>query len=62
MLQENVGLRQLNEGLPLLNKEEIYATFWIDNNDLIKEDKQKGIKCAEVLVPDRVHSDYIFGA
>ena len=54
--------KTVDEGLPLLNKEEIYATFWIDNNDLIKEDKQKGIKCAEVLVPDRVHPDYIFGA
>ena len=53
--------KTVDEGLPLLNKEEIYATFWIDNNDPIKEDKQKGIKCAEVLVPDRVHSDYIFG-
>jgi len=54
--------KTVDEGLPLLNKEEIYATFWIDDNDPIKEDKQKGIKCAEVLVPDRVHSDYIFGA
>ena len=50
------------EGLQLLNKEEIYTTFWTDNNDPIKEYKQKGIKCAEVLVPDRVHSDYIIGA
>jgi hypothetical protein len=50
------------EGLPLLNKEEIYTTFWTDNSDPIKEYKQKGIKCAEVLVPDRVHSDYIIGA
>jgi Pyruvate/2-oxoacid:ferredoxin oxidoreductase gamma subunit len=54
--------KTVDEGLSLLNKEEIYATFWIDDNDPIKEDKQKGIKCAEVLVPDRVHSDYIFGA
>ena len=50
------------EGMQLLNKEEIYTTFWTDNNDPIKEYKQKGIKCAEVLVPDRVHSDYIIGA
>lgn len=50
------------EGLPLLNKKEIYATFWTDNNDPIKECKQKGIKCAEVLVLDRVSSDYIIGA
>jgi hypothetical protein len=50
------------EGLQLLNKEEIYTTFWIDNSDPIKEYKQKGIKCAEVLVPDCVSSDYIIGA
>lgn len=50
------------EGLQLLNKEEIYTTFWTDNSDPIKEYKQKGIKCAEVLVPDCVHSDYIIGA
>ena len=54
--------KTVDEGLPLLNKEEIYATFWTDDNDPIKEYKQKGIKCAEVLVPDRVHSDYIIGA
>jgi len=54
--------KTVDEGLPLLNKEEIYATFWTDDNDPIKEYKQKGIKCAEVLVPDRVHSDYIIGS
>ncbi len=54
--------KTVEEGLPLLNKDEIYATFWTDNNDLIKEDRHKGIKCAEVLVPDCVHQDYIIGA
>jgi hypothetical protein len=49
------------EGLPLLNKEEIYATFWIDS-DLIKQDRLKGIKCAEVLVPEIVYPNYIIGA
>jgi hypothetical protein len=49
------------EGLPLLNKEEIYTTYWIDN-DLIKQDRLKGIKCAEVLVPEIVYPDYIIGA
>jgi len=53
--------KTVDEGLPLLNKGEIYATFWTDNNP-IKEYKHAGIKCAEVLVPDCVHSDYIIGA
>lgn len=52
--------KTVDEGLPLLNKDEIYATFWTDNNP-IKEYKHAGIKCAEVLVPDCVHSDYIIG-
>jgi len=54
--------KTVNDGLPLLNKDEIYATFWIDNNDPIKEYRHAGIKCAEVLVPNRVHLDYIIGA
>lgn len=54
--------KTVDEGLPLLNKDEIYATFWTDNNDPIKQYKHAGIKCAEVLVPDCVHSDYIIGA
>lgn len=53
--------KTVDEGLPLLNKDEIYATFWTDNNP-IKEYKNAGIKCAEILVPDCVHSDYIIGA
>ncbi len=54
--------KTVDEGLPLLNKSEIYATFWTDNNNPIKVYKHAGIKCAEVLVPDCVHSDYIIGA
>jgi len=49
------------EGLPLLNKEEIYATYWTDN-DFIKQDRLKGIKCAEVLVPEIINREYIIGA
>ena len=53
--------KTVDEGLPLLNKDEIYATSWIYDNP-IKQDKHKGIKCAEVLFPDCVHPDYIIGA
>lgn len=53
--------KTVDEGLPLLNKDEIYATFWICDNP-IKQDRHKAIKCAEVLVPDCVPSDYIIGA
>lgn len=53
--------KTVDEGLPLLNKGEIYDPFWIYDNP-IKQYKHAGIKCAEVLVPDCVHSDYIIGA
>jgi hypothetical protein len=49
------------EGLPLLNKDEIYATFWL-HDDFFEQDRRKGIKCAEVLVPRCVNCSYIFGA
>lgn len=49
------------EGLPLLNREEVYAVFWLDN-DPIKQDRQKGIKCVEVLIPDLVDPEFIIGA
>lgn len=54
--------KTVDEGLPLLNKDDIYAAFWTDHNDPIKEYRHAGIKCAEVLVPDLVHLDYIIGA
>ncbi len=49
------------EGLPLLNKDEIYATFWL-NDDFYEQNRRKGIKCAEVLVPRCVNCSYIIGA
>ncbi len=53
--------KTVDDGLPLLKKDEIYATFWVDQHDLIKEYRHAGIKCAEVLVPDCIHPRYILG-
>ena len=53
--------KPVNIGLLLLNSNEIYAKFWLDDNYL-EQERLKGIKCAEVLVPNYVHSDYIIGA
>jgi hypothetical protein len=50
------------EGLPLLKSEEVFAQFWIYREDPVEEYRLKGVKCAEVLVPNRVHRDYIFAA
>ncbi len=49
------------DGLPLLDRNEIYATFWV-YPDKFKEWRHAGIKCAEVLVPECVRPDYVFGA
>ncbi len=53
--------KPVNEGLPLLDKNEVFATFWV-SSDLFEAYRLKGIKCSEVLVPKCVHCSYIFGA
>lgn len=50
-----------SEGLPLLDRDEVFATFWV-SSDPYEAYRLKGIKCAEVLVPKRVNCSYIFGA
>ncbi len=54
--------KPVNEGLSLLKHSEVFAEFWINRDDFIEEDRLKGIKCAEVLVPDYIHPNYIFAA
>jgi hypothetical protein len=51
----------LDDGLPLLDKEEIFARYWI-REDQMEEYRLKGIKCSEVLVPVRVDVSLIAGA
>lgn len=53
--------KTVDEGLLLLNKKEVYAEFWLNDNYL-EQERLKGIKCAEVLVPECVKPCYIFGA
>ena len=53
--------KPVDEGLPLLDRNEIYMVKWKDPNDGINEYRQAGIKCAEILVPERVESRYIIG-
>ena len=52
----------LDDGLPLLNKEEVFAQFWINRDDPMEEYRLKGIKCSEVLVPVRIGVSLITGA
>ena len=53
--------KPVNEGLPLLDAREVFAEYWT-SDDYLEEYRLKGIKCAEVLVPDCVGSGYISGA
>ena len=48
-------------GLSIVDREATFAEYWTDRNPII-ECQKKAAKCAEVLVPDRVKSDYITGA
>jgi len=48
-------------GLQKLNWDLVFAENWTDN-DPIEYWRKKSIKCAEVLVPDRVDPSYIIGS
>ncbi len=53
--------KPVDEGLPLLDANEVFAQFWL-HDDFFEQVRLKGVKCAEVLVPDCVASSYISGA
>ena len=47
------AFRAVDEGLERLAYDEVYAEYWTDP-DPFEHDRKKGIKCAEVLVPQPV--------
>ena len=49
------------KGMAKLSKDLIFAEYWTDE-DPIEQWKKKSIKCAEILVPDRVDSAYVLGS
>ncbi len=49
------------EGIEVLDKDLVYAQFW-KHQDFFEEMIHKSIKCAEVLVPDKVEPGHIIGA
>jgi hypothetical protein len=51
----------VDEGLSLLDAGEVFDKYWT-SDDEYEQYRLKGIKCAEVLVPDRVSPEYISGA
>lgn len=50
-----------SKGIEMLDLELVFAEYWTDP-DYFEALRKKRIKCAEVLVPDKVAIDYIFGA
>ncbi|MEW6214208.1 MAG: DUF4433 domain-containing protein [Nitrospirota bacterium] len=51
----------VTEGLKVLDKELIFARYW-HHDDPIQKFRHAFIKCAEVLVPDKVSKDFFLGA
>lgn len=49
-------------GLQAIDRERVFATFWLHSDDPYDEIRHKSEKCAEVLVPDRVQPKLVIGA
>jgi len=49
-------------GLADLDKDKVYARYWTNARDQYEAWDLKAIKCAEVLVPNKVEPRYVLGA
>lgn len=52
----------VTDGLRTLDKNLIFAQFWLNPQDEFDQRYRAGVKCAEVLVPDSVSPDMVVGA
>lgn len=50
------------QGLGALDRNLVYARSWVYPGDIARQQWHKGVKCAEVLVPQCVCPNYIVGA
>ena len=57
-----VRFYSVSSGLTAINKDMIFARYWTHPENQYEEWAHKSIKCAEVLVPDKVEPEYIKGA
>lgn len=57
-----VRFNSVIDGLAALDKDKIYARYWTNVDNQYDLWENKSIKCAEVLIPDRVEPKYIVGA
>ncbi len=57
-----VRFYSVKEGLVAIDKEMLFARYWTHPGDPYTEMEHKSVKCAEVLIPDRVDPSFIHGA
>ncbi len=50
------------DGIRALDREMVFAKFWLNPADPIDEMIRKSLKCAEVLVPDMLEPRFVAGA
>jgi hypothetical protein len=50
------------DGIQALDREMVFAKFWINAADPFDEMIRKSVKCAEVLVPDQLDPRFVIGA
>lgn len=52
----------VTNGLELIERELVFAEYWHHPEDELASANHKSIKCAEILVPNYILPNYIFGA
>lgn len=50
------------DGIERINFDKVFAEFWTHPENIYEYQNHKAIKCAEVLVPEKVEYEYIVGA
>jgi len=50
------------EGLAAIDKNRLFARYWTHPENIYDEWEHKSVKCAEVLVPEKVEPQYLLGA
>jgi len=51
-----------DKGLAALDKNTVFAQYWTHPENQYEEWTHKSIKCAEVLIPNKVEPNYVLGA
>lgn len=59
---EWVRFFSMADGLQYIDRDRVFAQFWIHPEDYIEAIRHKSEKCAEILVPERVKPHFFIGA